>query len=167
MKIGIAILSAMAGTWAGWSLYAGHTGHWAYVGGLIVALIPMLLMMRRCFAPRTTEEARRMGRLVGLASFVEVVAIVVGVQILAHAGRSDLIVCLIAAVVGLHFFPLARWMPMPKYYLSGLALLAAACVGVVIPAEYRVVFVAGAASVVLWLTALNLVLALPRSSPQM
>ena len=64
---------------------------------------------------------------VGLACLAEVVAIVMGVQVLAHDGRPDLIVSFIAVVVGLHFLPLARWIPMPKYYVSALALVIAAC----------------------------------------
>lgn len=166
MRTGIAILSVMAGIWAAWSLYAAHSGPWAYVGGLIVAIIPMLLMATRRFAPRSADEARRIGRLVGLASFAEVVAIVVGVQVLVHLGRPDLIVSLIAVVVGLHFFPLARWIPMPKYYRCGLTLLTAGCVGVPVPAEYRVLFVAAVASAALWLTALDLVLTFAGSGPQ-
>lgn len=55
---------------------------------------------------------------------------------------------------------------MPTYYLTGLALLAAACAGVVIPAEHRVVSVAGVACVVLWLTALNMILASPPTGPK-
>jgi hypothetical protein len=166
MKIGIAILSVMAGIWAGWSVQAGHLGQWAYVGAVVIALVPMVLMIKRRFAVRTKDEARRIGRLVGLASFAEVVAIVMGVQVLARAGRPDLIVSLIAVVVGLHFLPLARWMPMPKYYVSGLALVIAACIGIVIPAEHRVLFVASTASAILWLTALSIVLALPAMRPQ-
>ena len=166
MKIGVAILSVMAGIWAGWGLYAAHFGRWAYVGAAIIALVPMLLMMRRRFLARTRDDGRRIGRLVGLASFAEVVAIVAGVQVLAHLGRPDLIVCLIAGVVGLHFLPLARWMPMPRYYLSGLALVVAAGVGVLLPADYRIPSVAGAASAILWITALSSVLAMPAMKPQ-
>jgi hypothetical protein len=166
MKIGIAILSVMAGIWAGWSVHAGHLGQWAYIGAVIMAAVPMVLMIKRRFGIRTKDEARRIGRLVGLASFAEVVAIVMGVQMLARARRADLIVCLITVVVGLHFLPLARWMPMPKYYVSGLALVIAGCIGVVIPAEHRVLFVAGTASAILWLTALSIVLAVPAMSPQ-
>ena len=154
----------MAGIWAAWSLHAAHVGLWAYFGGFIVALVPMLLMGKRRFAPRTSEEARRVGRLVGWATSFEAVAIIGGIQILGHVGRLDLIACLIAAAVGLHFVPLAKWMPAPKYYVCAMALLATACAGVVVPAEYRTLFVAGAASAILWLTALSQVFRIPRSS---
>lgn len=166
MKSGVIILSVMAGIWAGWSLYAAHLGPWAYPVSIVVALVPMGLVVKRRFAPRTKDEARRIGRLVGLASLGEVVAIFLGVQVLAHAGRRDLIVCLIALVVGLHFLPLARWMPRPSYYATGVALVTAACVGVFIPAELRVQCVAGASSAIGWLTALSIVLAAPEYSPQ-
>jgi hypothetical protein len=165
MKIGVAILSVMAGIWAAWSSYARHSGQWAYVGVAVIALVPMALMMNRRFGPRTKSQARRIGRLVGLASFAEVAVIVIGVQMLAHAGRPDLIVCLVAAAVGLHFLPLARWMPMPRYYACGLALVIAASVGIVIPGDLRVLLVAGTASAILWLTALSIVVAVPPSEP--
>ena len=165
MKTGIAILSAMAGIWAAWGLYAAHAGRWAYFGGVIIALVPMLLMARRRFAPRSADEARRVGRLVGLATLFEAAAIIGGIQILGHVGRMDLVACLIAAAVGLHFIPLAKWMPLPKYYVCAIALVATACAGVVVPAEYRTPFVAAAASAVLWLTALSQIFATPQSDP--
>ena len=166
MKIGIAILCVMAAVWAEWSLYSDHVAQWTYIAAVAVALAPLALMSGRQFPPRTASDGRRIGRLVGLATFAEVVAIVGGVQIAVRIGRPDLIVCLIAAVVGLHFLPLAWWIPMPRYYVPALALIAAACAGLFAPADYRIPFVAGAAAAVLWLTALSIILALPRLKSQ-
>lgn len=160
MKVGISILSLWAAVWAVWSLYAGRAALWAYPGAVIVALAPLLLMAPRLSPKGTQEQARRIGRVVGLATLFETVAIVVGIQWAAVAGRPDLVVCVVVAAVGIHFLPLARWMPVPRYYLTGLALLAAACAGLVLPGEARVVFVAGAASAILWATAVSLVVSL-------
>jgi hypothetical protein len=165
MKVGIAILSMMAAIWAAWSLYAGHGPSWTYVGAVGIALVPLVLMTTRRFPRGTKDDARRKGLVVGLASFVEIAAIIGGIQWVARAGRPDLIVCVIAAVVGCHFIPLARWLPMPKYYFTGPALMAAAGAGVALPAEYRVVVVAGVAAAILWLTALAMVFATPRPAP--
>lgn len=161
MKVGISILSFWAAVWAVWALNAGRAPLWAYPGAVIVALAPLLLMAPRLSPKRTKEQARRIGRVVGLATLFETVAIVAGVQAAAVAGRPDLLVCIVAAVVGIHFLPLARWMAVPTYYLSGLALLAAACAGVFLTGEARIVFVAGAASAILWATALSSVFSLP------
>ncbi len=55
---------------------------------------------------------------------------------------------------------------MPKYYLTGVALIVAAGVGLILPAVYRIVLVAGSGAAILWLTALAIILALPRSEPE-
>src|SRR5437764_9607620 len=101
-------------------LHSGHLPPWTYAGAVMIAFVPPLLMTTRQLPVQTREERRRIGRLVGLASFVEGAAIFGGIQVLVHANEPDFIVCLIAAVVGLHFIPLARWMPMPPYYLTAL-----------------------------------------------
>jgi hypothetical protein len=166
MKIGISILSFWAAVWAVWALNTGRAALWAYPGALIVALAPLFLMAPRLSPEGTKEQAKRIGRVVGLATLFETVAIVAGIQWAVSAGRLDLLVCVVAAAVGIHFLPLARWMPVPRYYLTGLALLAAACAGLVLPSGLRDVFVASAASAILWATALSLVFSLPLSAPQ-
>jgi hypothetical protein len=166
MKIGVAILCVMGLVWASWTLGAAHLPPLAYVAAGLVALGPMILAAGRRFPEASAEKARRVRRLVGLAILFEAVVIFVGGQGLVQIGRPDLIVCLVALAVGLHFFPLARWLPAPTYYLSGLALLIDAGAGLAVPAAYRITFVAGSAAAILWLTALAIVLALPRSAPQ-
>lgn len=166
MKIGIAILSFMAALWAVGALYMGHAASWAYPGAVVVAFIPLLLITGRGAPKRTREEARRIGRVVGFATIFEAMAIVGGAEGAAAAGRPDLLVSVVAGAVALHFFPLARWMPQPRYYLTGSALLAAACAGVVLPVGYRDVLVAGAAVLSLWATALSLTFSLAPSAAQ-
>ena len=164
MKVGVVILCLMSALWAGWSLGAAHMALWAYIPAGLLALGPMILTYDRRFPDASAEKARRVRRLVGLAILFEAVVIAAGVPWLGRAGRPDLIVCLVAMAVGLHFFPLARGLPMPKYYLTGLALLVAAGAGLVLPAADRVVLVAASGAAILWLTALSIVLALPRLS---
>ena len=161
MKTAIGILSVMAALWAAGALYGVHASPWAYAGPVAIGLAPLLLMARRQIPPRTPEEARRAGRVVGLATAGEAIAIVAGIQWLGRAGRPDLIVPLIAAAVGLHFLPLARWLPNRRYYATALALIAAAAAGLLLPPGLRIPAVAGAASAILWLTAMAMLLALP------
>ena len=166
MRAAVAILCLMSALWAGWSLGAAHMALWTYIPAGLLALGPMILASDRRFPEATVEKARRVRRLVGLAILLEAAVIAVGAPWLGRAGRPDLIVCLVAMAVGLHFFPLARGVPMPKYYLTGSALLVAAGAGLALPAADRVVLVAAGAAAILWLTALGIVLALPRLSRQ-
>jgi len=166
MKTGVLILCVMSAIWAAWCLGAAHTAPWAYAAAGLVALSPLVLAHGRRFPQTSADQARRVRRLVGMAIAFEAVMIFVGVQGLARMGRPDLIVCLIALAVGLHFFPLARWFPAPTYYVTGLALLIAAVAGVFLPAVDRIAVVAACGGAILWLTALAIVLALPRSEPE-
>jgi hypothetical protein len=86
------------------------------------------------------------------AGIAEGVVIVGGVNLVSWAGRPDLTDCIVAAVVGLHFLPLARWMPAPVFYLTGGGLLAFAIAGVALAGPLRDVAVCGGAALVLWLT---------------
>ena len=166
MKIGVVILCVMAAVWALWGLGAANVTAWADIFAELIALSPLVLANNRRFPEASPEKARRVTRLVGLATLFEGVVIAAGAQGLARVGRPDLIVCLVALAVGLHFFPLARWLPMPKYYLTGVALIVAAGLGLILPTVDRIVVVAGSAAAILWLTALAIILTLPRSEPE-
>ena len=166
MKIGVVILCVMSAVWAAWCLGAAHAAPWAYGIAGLVALSPLVLAHGPRFPQVSADKARRARRVVGLAIAFEAAVIFVGAQGLARMGRPDLIVCLVALAVGLHFFPLARWLPAPTYYLTGLALLVAGGAGVFLPAADRIAVVAACCGAILWLTALAIVVALPRPQPQ-
>ena len=167
MKAGVAILCVMAAVWASWAIGVGHLPPWGYVAAALIVFAPMVAAKGRRFPSSSNEQARRVRWVVGLAILFEVLIIAVGAPVLARGGRPDLMVCLVALAVGLHFFPLARWLPAPKYHLTGSALMIAAGAGLVVPdATSRIVFVAASAAAILWFTALSLVLTLPRSEPQ-
>jgi hypothetical protein len=166
MKAGIVILCLFSAVWAGWSLSALHAPPLVYVAIGLLSLTPVLLVGIRRSPQSSVERGRRTWRLVGLASAFEAAMIFFGAPMLARAGRSDLIVCLVSGVVGLHFLPLARWMPAPKYYVTGLALLVVAGFGVAVPTALRILLVGGGAATILWLTAWSIVLSLPRMEPR-
>src|SRR4029079_14567844 len=62
-----------------------------------------------------------------------------------------------AIIVGLHFFPLARGIPARLYFATGGGLLLAGIVGLVLPPNERAAIVGFGAALVLWATALAIV----------
>jgi hypothetical protein len=154
----------MAAIWAVGALYVAHAAIWTYLGPVIIACAPLVAAGNSQTPPK--EVTKRIWRVTSLATVFEVVAIIAGVNLVVRAGRADLATCVIAGVVGLHFFPLARWFPVPRYYLTGLALIVGACVGLAVPSEHRDVFVASATSAILWATAVSLIFSGPRLAHQ-
>ena len=87
------------------------------------------------------------------AFIFEGIAIPAVIIALKNTGHADLTVAGIAAVVGLHFFPLAVGIPWPIYWFTGIAMMAITAVGFVLPAGMRDVVVGAGCAVILWLSA--------------
>ena len=103
--------------------------------------------------PLSSEEDSRRGRLVGIASGVEGVLIFVAVNVLANIGKRDFFAPIVAVIVGLHFLPLARWLPARFYYVTSALLVGLGIAGVSIAdADRRLLTVSIGAACVLWLT---------------
>ena len=77
---------------------------------------------RSAAAPSRKEEMRdrEIGRRFELITGAEGLAILVAVVGLNVAHRPNLILPVIAAIVGLHFFPLAALFGSPAYYVTGV-----------------------------------------------
>lgn len=60
---------------------------------------------------------------------LEVVAIPVGAQVLNRLDQSDLVLCWVVLVVGVHFLPFARAFRAPVFVALGLALIGLGLVG--------------------------------------
>ena len=148
-------MSVFAGVW-------GIVGVWAVRPSLPWYGIPVLLTVLMLVAaprrgavvvPPTDEEAAHVDRLVGVASAVEGVLILVAVNVLRNVGRADWVGPVVAIIVGLHFFPLARWLPARLYYATGLLLVAIGIGGFGIQdGSQRLAAVSLSAAGVLWLT---------------
>lgn len=122
-----------------------------YAIGIVISGLMVALGWRRGGRAAAPEERRHRGRIVGIASAVEGVAIIAAVAVLGKLGRRDLIAPAAAIIVGLHFLPLARWLPAPIYYLTGALLVAVGMAGAVVqdlPARILTVCIGAAA--VLW-----------------
>lgn len=100
-----------------------------------------------------TERPRNpnVGRLVGIWSAVEGVAIFVAANVCINIGAREAIAPVIAIIVGLHFLPLARGIPLPLYYATGAALVALGLAALLFPGPERGLTGLGAA-VILWVS---------------
>ena len=151
------ILSVFGAIWAVLGLLsAGAAQAWIAVPVVIaVVLIAIVGSRSRGLAPRSAEEGARIGKLVGVWSGVEGVGIFVAINICARFGRPDLYLAAICLVVGLHFVPLARGLPVRLYYQSAALMSALGIAGLVDSALVAPSVVAFGAALVLWGTVLR------------
>lgn len=129
---------AAPGAW-GWLLRL------AGVAGFVAVLVRLRTAPERSVRPRPGAI-----RVYWACVAAEVVAIVVGVRLLASQGHGELGVALVAAVVGMHFVPFAWAFAEPSFAVLGAALLvlgiAGAVVGTAAGSEAAVALVAGVGS---------------------
>jgi hypothetical protein len=152
----VSIMAAFATLW--WCLGLAQSGHGSWTAIAVgfaasAALVVLAARQPALPAPGGDANRRRINRLVGIASGAEGVAILVAINVLAALGRQDLINPAIAIVVGLHFLPLARWLPAPGYYLTALLMCAlgmAACL--VTDLAGRQLLTGAGMAALLWLT---------------
>ena len=106
-------------------------------------------LSRRGAAQLRTSRA---SKAIVWSSIGEGLGILIAVNVLANLGREDLILPAIAAVVGLHFLPIAYAIPFRAFYVTAAALLIAATIGIVLrqPAGTEVTGLLAAA--ILWIT---------------
>jgi hypothetical protein len=150
----IIVMSAFAAIW--WMTGAAQFGRGSlimYAVGIVISGLMVALGWRRRGRSAAREERKRRGRIVGIASAVEGATIFAAVTVLVNLGRRDLIAPAVAIIVGLHFLPIARWLPAPIYYLTAALLVAVGMTGAVVqdlPA--RILTVGIGAAAVLWLS---------------
>lgn len=154
---GAIIMSAFGVIW--WVVGLRATGQpslLTYGVPLAVAVAITAACLRgRVAEPETDEERRRRGRLVGIASAAEGVAIFIVVNVLVNVGLRDEVAPAIALIVGLHFLPLARWLPARPYYVTAATLAALGLGGFLIQSpERRLALVSAGAACTLWVTSL-------------
>ena len=121
-----------------------------FVTGLIAIAA---LRGRDRFEQVPPDEHARRGRLVGIASGVEGLAILLAVNVLANIGQRDYAAPVIAIIVGLHFVPLAQRLPARLYYGTAALLIVLGICGFAIRLpNQRLLIVSVGAACVLWLT---------------
>lgn len=152
---GAIIMGVFAAVW--WLVGIGASGHGSSlmygIPLVISALIIVAAWRRRADAAVSPEERARRGRLVGIASGAEGLLIFVAVNVLANIGKRDFAAPVVAIIVGLHFAPLARWLPARLYYATSALLVALGIAGFMVPGtDQRLLVISIGAACVLWLT---------------
>jgi hypothetical protein len=147
----------MAGFAAVWWIGGGVVGHaplgLVAVGPAISVILIFVARARLKNAPQPgPDERKRAGRIIGWASGVEGLALALAGHLLITAGLSAYVASAIAVIVGLHFLPLAKLLPVPIYYLTALLLVLAGLAGLAIDVAHRPLAISMTAAVVLWLT---------------
>jgi hypothetical protein len=144
---------------------------WALVG-LVVAGVPTVACampaaiaaggifagarLSRGNPPMPAAEQKRIGRLVGLWSAAEGIAMAFANTALVAHNRADLIAAMICTIVGLHFFPLARGIPLPIYYRTAVAMTLLGAGGLMAGAIIGPAVVGFGAALIMWATLLGI-----------
>jgi hypothetical protein len=131
-------------------------------GALVIAAVVQVVRLGRLPKPATDESAARrhliyFGSRFAAIVALEVILINLGPRILVHFHRLDLMPQWVEAIVGLHFFPLARLFRVNVFYVTGAGLLVAALGSLALPAGHGSAAVAVMGSgLCLWVTAVAL-----------
>ena len=113
MRGAIWVLNIFAAIWATIGL-AGFG--WPAMAVPIVISTALIVWASRVPARvRTAADAKRIGRLIGTWIVVQGIAIFATFALSPKLGIPDAAVPILAIIVGLHFLPLARGIPMPVY----------------------------------------------------
>ena len=152
------ILTVFGMVWAIMGLRISGAPDMLWLGPIAIGIALIILVLRRSrgMAPPPAEEGKRIGKLVGIWSAVEGVGIFLAINICSNVGRPDLIMASICLIVGLHFVPLARGLPVPLYYTSAALLSGLGIAGLVASAIAGPAIVAIGAALVLWGTVLRI-----------
>lgn len=156
MRTGNTILVAFALIWIGIAAFWSGYGSFALYGAALAVSGLVLYATWRRPEPKISSEAEaRIGRVVGIASAGEGIAIPIAAIVLANLGLGAYVVDAVALIVGLHFLALAYWMPLRLYYATGAVMIGIAVSGLWIgdPA-LRVFTVAAVCACMLWASAI-------------
>src|ERR1044072_1284314 len=153
MRNAIIVLNLFAAVWGAAAILGAHLPLWLIAAPILVsgAMLAWSGRALRNVAPR--PDAGRVGRLVGIWSAVEGVAIFATVTALQNLDMVDAIGPAIAIVVGLHFVPLARGIPAPLYYATAGAMVLAGAAALLLPGPERLPATGIAAALILWASA--------------
>ena len=149
------MMSGFAAVWFAWGLSATPINRaWYTVPAAVSAmLIAVSLRMRMAEKPAARRHARRI--LLG-ASGAEWLAMGLTYPVLIQLGHPEFAECAIAGIVGLHFLPLAYFLPVRSYYVTACAIIGLALAGCAMPNDAgRLLIVGAGTAILLWLTSLG------------
>jgi hypothetical protein len=162
---GVMMMTLFGAAWLAWGFQSMRADSpWlvaAVTLGIIALLVPcfgMFQIGRRAgkqAAPLSASQKRvqnQMGRTFGIIFGAEGLLIFLAVNVLINFHLEPYIMTVVAAIVGLHFLPLARLYRVPLYYWVGGVMLADALVSVALPSPTREIAVGLSMGAILWLT---------------
>jgi membrane protein implicated in regulation of membrane protease activity len=152
MFTGAIVLNVFGACWCVAGLLVMGASAWIMVFPLaaVAVLIAFAWRESRHVPPRTPDEEKRIGRLIGIWSAGEGVGVFVAINLLRSLHKESLIAPVLAVIVGVHFIPLARGMPLPVYYFTGTALVMIGLAACFAPATYGTPGACFASGFVLW-----------------
>lgn len=148
MRAAITILCGFAAAWAIAGLHFLDMAQALYLVPVAISVGLLWWSRQRQMPERTAEQNVRIRRLVLIWTGIELVAILIAYGYLSKIGHAGIIAPVIAIIVGLHFFPLARGIPSPTYIATASAMIFAGGTGLAFPPAVTC-FVA---ALVLWAT---------------
>ena len=165
MAYGAFIMGFFGCMWLVWGL-APLTDHVSVLIGAAVVFaaslwIPAAALLRRgsravraagTLGPEEQREQARMGKMFGFVFGAEGVLIFLAVNVLNNLGLRDYGICAIAAIVGLHFLPLARLYRRPMYTVVGIVMTLAALASIALPSSIRIPVLATTMAAIVWVT---------------
>ena len=155
MRAGIIVLCIFAAWWfTSGVVYDAAPHAWVAAGVAISAIV--LAWGVRTPNQRAGRRAN-VGRLIFIWTGLEVLAMIVAGNVLVARHRFDLVLPVFAIIVGLHFFPLARGIPVRFYYATGGALVMLGVIGLLAPPFHLALATGSVAAVILWLSAVGLI----------
>jgi hypothetical protein len=172
--VGALFFSGFGAIWVGLALYAMEWLSVATVSGLLLGLAALILAALLLFRaakrfPRVPEDPA-VGRAFAWINAIQWIAVILVVVACARLHFDAYVMCAIAAIVGLHLFPLARLFRNALNYATGAALVAwAAGSALLVPIEHLQGISALGTGIILWLSAavtLTLALREARQSPE-
>lgn len=156
MRGGLWVLNIMAFVWCAAGLLVAGQPIWWLVAPAIVAAMLLMWASRQPIGTGTPVEGAHVGRVVGIATAIEGVAIFLVANVLINLHMPTLVMPAIAIIVGLHFVPLARWIPVQLYYWTGAGLITVGLGAILLPPDTRATATGVAAALVLWASGMML-----------
>jgi hypothetical protein len=165
MAFGAMIMTMFGCMWLTWGLTAMNARSlWVVIAvalfatSLIVPGSRILQIGRKAskaagpLTPEMEQEQKRMGMMFGIIFGGEGLLIFAAVNVLNNLHLGEYVISAIAAIVGLHFLPLARLYRLPMYYAVGGIMTAAAAASLALPASVRMSALAVTMSIIVWAT---------------
>lgn len=153
--------------WLAWGVYSMRVDSPWLIPALVLPAVALLVLCFGMFqiarragkrtAPLTARQKRvqsQMGITFGIIFAAEGLLIFLAVTVLTRFHLEPYIMTAVAAIVGLHFLPLARLYRVLLYYWVGAAILADAMVSMALPSPTREIVIGLTMGAILWLTCL-------------